>query len=82
MIVGSADERDITVANSKRASWCTSMTEIPACLCLEGGSARNIPIRHGPTMEFQVASAPAFGDARIVRQDRLGGVVHEYVLAA
>src|SRR5437870_7450302 len=29
-----------------------------------------------------VASAPAFGDARIVRRDRLGGVLHEYVLAA
>jgi transposase InsO family protein len=29
-----------------------------------------------------VASTPASGDARIVRRDRLGGVVHEYVLAA
>jgi hypothetical protein len=29
-----------------------------------------------------VASPPASGDARIVRRDRLGGVVHEHVPAA
>jgi putative transposase len=29
-----------------------------------------------------VARTPASGDVRIVRRDRLGGVVHEYVLAA
>ena len=29
-----------------------------------------------------VAPAPAWGEARVQRRDRLGGVVHEYVLAA
>jgi acetyl-CoA synthetase len=36
------------------------------------------PVAKAPT----VAAASASGDARIVRRDRLGGVVHEYMLAA
>jgi putative transposase len=35
-----------------------------------------------PTARLATATPSAFGDARIVRRDRLGGVVHEYVRAA
>jgi transposase InsO family protein len=34
------------------------------------------------TRRAGVVSASSFGDARILRRDRLGGVVHEYSLAA
>jgi transposase InsO family protein len=35
-----------------------------------------------PEARSAAASPSALGDARILRRDRLGGVVHEYVLAA
>lgn len=35
-----------------------------------------------PTARLATATPPASGDARIVRRDCLGGVVHEYVRAA
>ena len=35
-----------------------------------------------PQPRRRAATVSAFGDARILRRDRLGGVVHEYVLAA
>jgi putative transposase len=35
-----------------------------------------------PPHPTQLLTAPASGETRVRRRDRLGGVVHEYVLAA
>jgi hypothetical protein len=46
------------------------------------GQDRVLSLAPPVTRRAGAASASAFGDARISRRDRLGGVVHEYSLVA